>query len=45
VQGGPGALFVLDPKEPHEVRASTVARLLLVLAPWPGEGRDLDFDA
>ena len=29
---------VFDPKERHEVRAVTDARLLLVLAPWPGEG-------
>jgi quercetin dioxygenase-like cupin family protein len=43
--GGPGALFLLEPKEPHEVRATTDARLLLILAPWPGEGRDPDFDA
>ena len=38
VSGGPGGLFVFDPKERHEVRASTDARLLLVLAPWPGDG-------
>jgi len=38
VGAGPGALFVFDPKERHEVRATTDARLLLVLAPWPGDG-------
>jgi len=38
VSAGPGALFVFDPKERHEVRATTDARLLLVLAPWPGDG-------
>jgi quercetin dioxygenase-like cupin family protein len=38
VTGGPGFLAVFDPKERHEVRARTDARLLLVLAPWPGEG-------
>ena len=38
IQAGPGALFVFDPKERHEVRATTDARLLLVLAPWPGDG-------
>jgi len=27
-----------DPKERHEVRAKTDTRLLLFLAPWPGEG-------
>jgi len=26
------------PQQRHEVRAMTDARLLLVLAPWPGEG-------
>ena len=38
VTAGPGALFVFDPKERHEVRAISDARLLLVLAPWPGAG-------
>jgi quercetin dioxygenase-like cupin family protein len=38
VPGAPGALFVFDPKERHEVRATSDARLLLVLAPWPGDG-------
>jgi quercetin dioxygenase-like cupin family protein len=38
IPGGPGALFVFDPKERHEVRATADARLLLVLAPWPGDG-------
>lgn len=37
--GGPGLLVVFAPKERHEVRALSDARLLLVLAPWPGEGR------
>ena len=36
--GGPGLAVVFDPKERHEVRAVRDARLLLVLAPWPGEG-------
>jgi quercetin dioxygenase-like cupin family protein len=36
--GGPGFTAVFDPRERHEVRASTDARLLLVLAPWPGDG-------
>jgi quercetin dioxygenase-like cupin family protein len=35
---GPGTLFVFDPHERHEVRATTDARLLLILAPWPGRG-------
>jgi quercetin dioxygenase-like cupin family protein len=33
-----GQLFVFDPRERHEVRATEDARLLLVLAPWPGQG-------
>jgi len=36
--GGPGLLAVFEPGERHEVRARSDARLLLVLAPWPGEG-------
>jgi len=36
--GGPGTLFIFDPRERHEVRAVTDARLLLILAPWPGPG-------
>jgi hypothetical protein len=38
ISGGPGLLSVFDPAERHEVRARSDARLLLVLAPWPGEG-------
>jgi quercetin dioxygenase-like cupin family protein len=38
VSGGPGLLAVFDPHERHEVRARSDARLLLVLAPWPGDG-------
>jgi quercetin dioxygenase-like cupin family protein len=36
--GGPGYLAVFDPNERHEVRATSDARLLLILAPWPGAG-------
>jgi quercetin dioxygenase-like cupin family protein len=36
--GGPGFLAVFEPQERHAVRARTDARLLLVLAPWPGDG-------
>ena len=36
--GGPGLLAIFEPGERHEVRARTDARLLLVLAPWPGDG-------
>ena len=38
VTGGPGFFAVFDPGERHEVRATGDARLLLVLAPWPGQG-------
>ena len=38
VSGGAGFAAVFDPHERHEVRATTDARLLLVLAPWPGDG-------
>lgn len=33
------------PHERREVRATRDSLLLLLLAPWPGEGRDKDFDA
>jgi quercetin dioxygenase-like cupin family protein len=38
VTGGPGLFAIFAPAERHEVRARTDARLLLVLAPWPGDG-------
>jgi quercetin dioxygenase-like cupin family protein len=38
ITGGPGLLAVFDPGERHLVRARSDARLLLLLAPWPGEG-------
>ena len=40
-----GFLAHFEPHERHEVRAKSDARLLLFLAPWPGEGRDKDFNA
>ena len=36
--GGPGFLSHFEPNERRTVRAVSDARLLLVLAPWPGEG-------
>lgn len=36
--GGPGLLVVFAPNAAHEVRATSDARLLLLLAPWPGDG-------
>jgi quercetin dioxygenase-like cupin family protein len=38
VTGGAGLLAVFDPNERHAVTATTDARLLVVLAPWPGPG-------
>ena len=38
VGGGTGLLAFFDPAERHEVRATEDARILLVLAPWPGVG-------
>lgn len=34
----PGELVTFDPKERHEVSATTDALLLLLLTPWPGVG-------
>lgn len=36
--GGVGHLFEFEPTEPHRVQATEDARLLLFLAPWPGDG-------
>ena len=38
VDGGAGSLFHFDPDERHSVTSAAGARLLLLLAPWPGEG-------
>ena len=38
VSGGPGLLAHFEPNERHEVRATSDARLVLLLSPWPGEG-------
>jgi redox-sensitive bicupin YhaK (pirin superfamily) len=38
VRGGTGFAAVWDPHERHVVRARSDARLLLILAPWPGDG-------
>jgi quercetin dioxygenase-like cupin family protein len=37
-RGGPGTLALFDPNERHEIRATEDSRILLVLAPWPGDG-------
>ena len=36
--GGPGFVAHFEPNERREVRAREDTRLLLILAPWPGEG-------
>ena len=36
--GGPGLLLHFEPNERREVRATSDARLILLLAPWPGKG-------
>jgi quercetin dioxygenase-like cupin family protein len=33
-----GTMFVFDPEERHSVATDEGARILMVLAPWPGEG-------
>jgi quercetin dioxygenase-like cupin family protein len=35
---GPGSLLRFEPAERHSLATTTGARLLIVLAPWPGEG-------
>ena len=36
--GSTGLLAIFDPSERHEVTAVEDSRILLVLAPWPGDG-------
>jgi len=38
VNGGPGFVAHFAPHERREVRATSDARVLLLLSPWPGEG-------
>jgi quercetin dioxygenase-like cupin family protein len=38
IDAGVGELFRFDPDERHSVTADGRARLMLLLAPWPGEG-------
>lgn len=38
IDAGNGTLVRFDPDERHSVTAEGEARLLLLLAPWPGEG-------
>jgi len=38
VEGGPGTFATFAPDERHSLRSGKGARVLLLLAPWPGEG-------
>ena len=38
VSGGVGTLIEMAPSERHSIVASSQARLLLMLTPWPGHG-------
>ena len=38
VEAGPGTLFHFEADERHSVSSDGGARILLLLAPWPGEG-------
>jgi quercetin dioxygenase-like cupin family protein len=38
VDGRPGTLVTFEPGERHSIATEGGARILLLLAPWPGEG-------
>lgn len=38
VRGGEGFLVHIEPNERNEIRALSDARMIMLLAPWPGEG-------
>jgi hypothetical protein len=38
VRAGPGTLFRFEANERHRVSSENGARILLLLAPWPGPG-------
>ena len=38
IEAGPGMLVRFDPDERHSLASDDGARVLLLLAPWPGEG-------
>ena len=38
VQGEPGTMVRFEPNERHALRSEGGARVLLLLAPWPGDG-------
>ena len=37
-EGGPGMMFRFEPSERHSLSSEEGARVLLLLAPWPGPG-------
>jgi quercetin dioxygenase-like cupin family protein len=38
LEAGPGTLVRFEEKERHRVSSATGARVLMILAPWPGPG-------
>ena len=38
IEGGTGSFFSFDADERRSISTDTGARILLILAPWPGEG-------
>jgi quercetin dioxygenase-like cupin family protein len=44
IKGSAGLLAIFDPRERREVTATSDARLLLVLSPWPGKGHPSERD-
>jgi quercetin dioxygenase-like cupin family protein len=38
VEAGPATLLTFEPGERHSIASEGGARILLILAPWPGEG-------
>jgi quercetin dioxygenase-like cupin family protein len=38
IKAGPGTLFRFEANERHRVSSAEGARILLLLAPWPGDG-------
>ena len=42
VRGGVGTLATFEPGDRHAVSSESGARILLLLAPWPGDGHYLE---
>ena len=45
LEAGPGTLVKFEPDERHVVASASGAKILLFLAPWPGEGHYRGGDA